>query len=255
MQENVKFAIDVVYEAGKRIRHMMQEDIKVEEKTSKSDLVTNVDKQTEAFIVSKIQERYEGQNFLTEESTVDMHGSDHLWIIDPIDGTTNFIYQKQHFSISVAYYHQGAPIFGIVYNVMADEMFVGISGVGSFLNGERLPQLNQDQLLSDSVIFGDVYRPDFFKLSPAELKKEFITHRFYGSGAIEIAEVGAGRAQAYVFPKIKTWDIAAALIILKEAGGTWYFGGEIDHLPIDKNPKVIIAASNQHVRDRLVSFL
>ncbi len=102
MQENVKFAIDVVYEAGKRIRHMMQEDIKVEEKTSKSDLVTNVDKQTEAFIVAKIQERYEGQNFLTEESTVDMHGSDHLWIIDPIDGTTNFIYQKQHFSISVA---------------------------------------------------------------------------------------------------------------------------------------------------------
>ncbi len=255
MQENVKFAIDVVYEAGKRIRHMMQEDIKVEEKTSKSDLVTNVDKQTEAFIVAKIQERYEGQNFLTEESTVDMHGSDHLWIIDPIDGTTNFIYQKQHFSISVAHYHQGEPIFGIVYNVMADEMFVGITGVGSFLNGERLPQLNQDQLLSNSVIFGDVYRPDFFKLSPAELKKEFITHRFYGSGAIEIAEVGAGRAQAYVFPKIKTWDIAAALIILKEAGGTWYFGNEIDHLTIDKNPKVIIAASNQYVRDRLVSFL
>ncbi|QIK70806.1 inositol monophosphatase family protein [Erysipelothrix sp. HDW6C] len=255
MQSKVEFTVALVYEAAIKIREMMHDDIKIEQKTSKSDLVTNVDKQTEVFLVEGINGMYEHQNFLTEEKTVETHGLEDLWIIDPIDGTTNFIYQKKHFSISVAHYNLGKPVFGVVYDVMADNMYVGIVGDGAYLNGQKLAPLDQQQDLDTSVLTGDVYRPDLFRLTPAEMKPKFITHRFLGSGAIEICEVAAGNFQAYVFSKIKAWDIAAAVVLLECVGGTFYLGGQIDTLAMTNDAHVVIAASNPKVRDSLVACL
>ncbi|MDE8193391.1 inositol monophosphatase family protein [Erysipelothrix rhusiopathiae] len=255
MNKKAEFTINLVREAGERIKDMMKEDINISLKSSRSDFVTNVDKQTEVFLVSGIKEAYSNQNFLTEEKTVETMGQDHLWIIDPIDGTTNFIYQKQNFSISVGYYHKGAPVFGIVYDVMADEMFVGIVGEGAYLNNIKLPMLDQSILLKDSIVSGDVYRPGLFSLTPEELKPLFITHRFLGSGALEVCHIAAVRWQSYVFPSLKVWDFAAAVIILQCVGGTYHFGDLEDGLYFDNEPRVFIAASNQNIKESLKALL
>lgn len=255
MNKKAEFTITLVREAGERIKAMMNEEIDVNLKSSRSDFVTNVDKQTEMFLVAGIQAAYENQNFLTEEKTVEQEGMEHLWIIDPIDGTTNFIYQKQNFSISVGYYHLGKPIFGVVYDVMANEMFVGIMGEGAYLNGVKLQVLNQETELKDSIISGDVYRPGLFKLTPHELKPLFITHRFLGSGALEVCHIAAGRWQSYVFPSLKIWDFAAAVIVLQCVGGTYHFGDLEDDLYFDNEPRVFIAASNPIIKESLKALV
>lgn len=251
----LEFTKQLVLDAGDLIRQLMQEDLNVEEKTSKSDLVTNVDKATERFLVEGIHAQYEDQSFLTEEKTVENEMGDHMWVIDPIDGTTNFIFQKENFSISVAYFYQTKPVFGIVYDVMNKRMYWAHVDLGAYVDDVKLKQLDQNTELSHALLTGDVYRPGLFKISPEALKPKFLTHRFLGSGAIETAQVGAGKFHAYVFPKIKIWDIAAALIILQCAGGTWYFGEEHDTFIFDDQPRLFIGASNDSIKNELLEYI
>lgn len=254
MEKTLQYAKDLVYQAGYKIKEMMKHDLNIQSK-GVADFVTDVDKSVESFIVEGIQKRYEDHAFLTEEKTVDMIESDHMWIVDPIDGTTNFIYQKENFSISLAYYFQEKPVFGIVYDVMNDVMYWGMIGLGAYRNEVPLKSLNQDVLLSDSVISGDVYRPNFFKLSPEDLKPLFIANRFLGSGALETAMVAGNRFNAYVFPKINLWDIAAAVILLQCVGGSWLFGDLRNQVSFDDESKVFIAASNDKILNALVELL
>ncbi len=253
--EKLEFAKQLVIDAGELIKTMMDQPIDVEKKTSKSDLVTNVDKATETFIVEGIQERFDHQTFLTEEKTVESKVGDHMWIIDPIDGTTNFIYQRENFSISVAYFYKEKPVFGIVYDVIKKDMYWAHIDLGAYLNDQRLEKLDQNQSLDSALLSGDVYRPGMFRLSPAELKPKFITHRFLGSGALETAQVGAGKFQSYVFPKIKIWDIAAGLIILNMSGGTWLFGDKHDTFYFDDCERMFIASSNNLIKNELITYL
>ena len=139
--------------------------ISIETKANSSDFVTNVDKSTEVFLVEGIKAAFADQDFLTEEDTTPRVDSDELWIIDPIDGTTNFIYQKKNFAISIAYYHREKPVFGIVYDVMADKMFLGITGKGSYLNGEKLKRLIKANF-KESILYGDLYSLSMFEKSP-----------------------------------------------------------------------------------------
>ena len=245
----------MVYEAGNLIRNMMAEHVEVSEKTSKSDLVTNVDKATEQFLVEKIQGLFPGQSFLTEEDTVEQILGDDLWIIDPIDGTTNFIFLKENFSISLAFYHKKKPVFGIVYDVMRDKMYVGEQGVGAFLNDVPLSNLDQTILLGDSVLSGDVYHPNLFKETSKNLKPLFVTHRFLGSAALETAMIAASNFNAYVFPNITVWDIAAAVIILEAVGGTFIFGDKINEVYFDNNKRLFMASTNSIILNELISLL
>lgn len=255
MEEKLVFTKDLVYRAGIKIKEMMNDNVEVSEKTSARDLVTNVDEAIEKMLVGEINTQYEGQSFLTEEKTVDLIETDDLWVIDPIDGTTNFIFQKENFSISVAYYYKQKPVFGIVYDVMKDAMYWGMIGLGGFCNDTKLRDLSQSVLLKESIISGDVYRPDFFKLAPKDLKPLFIANRFLGSGALETALVAAGRFNAYVFPKIKVWDIAAGAIILECVGGTWQFGDRVKDVYFDDVSRVFIASSNVLIMDALVALI
>ena len=100
MQERIDFTLDLVKQAGQNIKRLMQSDLEILTKSNDADFVTNVDKATEILLVEGIQRQYPDQDFLTEENTTPRFESDDLWIIDPIDGTTNFIYQKENFGIS-----------------------------------------------------------------------------------------------------------------------------------------------------------
>lgn len=255
MNDKLEYTKDLVLRASELIRTMMESEVEITEKSSASDLVTNVDKAIEIFLVEGITSQYSGQSFLTEEKTVDSIETDDMWIIDPIDGTSNFIFQRDHFSISVALYHKRQPVFGIVYEVMKYQMYWAEVGVGSFINDQKLMMLDQESVLSQVMLCGDVYRPDLFKLAPHELKPKFLTHRFLGSGALETSMVASGRFGAYVFPKIKVWDIAAAVIILACAGGTWQFGEYSNEVVFDDVSRLFIGARNEHIKSDLVSLL
>lgn len=253
--EKLEFTKQLVLDAGQMIKNMMLEGVDVEEKTSPADLVTNVDKACEVFLVEGISKQFKNQSFLTEEKTVESIVSDDMWIIDPIDGTTNFIYQKENFAVSVAYFHKEKPVFGIVYDVIKGEMFWGHVDHGAFMNGRQISPLDQSQTLGQSILTGDVFRADLFSISPEELKPKFLTHRYTGSGALETAYVSDGKFQAYVFPKITIWDVAAALVLLKCAGGTWIFGDVIDGFIFDDQKRLFIGASNDLILNELLGYI
>lgn len=222
MKERIEFTLDLVRQAAENVKKLMQEEVHIDTKSARDDFVTNVDKQTEMFLVEGIKAAFKNQDFITEEKVIATKGLDDVWIIDPIDGTTNFIYERRNFGISVAFYHKKQPVFGIVYDVMGDEMFLGIKGEGAFVNGRKLPMLNQELRLKDAIVYSDVdtllqFGPDF--------KKEIISHRYLGSAALEICGVAANRFQVYAARFMRVWDVAAASIILKEVGGSFEYGG------------------------------
>ena len=255
MKAKIDYTVDLVLEAGENIKRLMNDNISIETKANSSDFVTNVDKSTEVFLVEGIKAAFADQDFLTEEDTTPRVDSDELWIIDPIDGTTNFIYQKKNFAISIAYYHKKQPIFGIVYDVMADKVFLGITNEGAYLNGEKLPKVNQDRTLKESILYGDLYSLSMFEKSPEDLRKELVSHRYLGAASLEICAVAENQAQAYISRNLKVWDVAAGVIILNEVGGSYYFGGHDNALFFDDSDGVFLSSQNKNIENDIKSLM
>lgn len=227
MQNRKEFIEKIVLEAGQLIRKRINEDMSIDEKGgNRSDLVTSVDLEVERFLVNKITEAYPEDSFLTEENTVTLEKADNIWIIDPIDGTMNFIYNKRDFAISVAFYVKGKGQLGVVYDIMADELIVAEKNKGATLNKKELPQIKKESL-KQSIIDVSLKTirnlktkkiADLYDLPPAVL-----SHRNIGSAAIRISHIALNRDHAYISDRLSLWDIAAAIIILEELGGTHNF--------------------------------
>lgn len=247
MKNRIDFTQELVKKAGENIKRLMSESVKVETKSADNDFVTNVDKATEVILVEGIKEMYPNDDFLTEEKTVATQGKDDLWIIDPIDGTTNFIFQQKNFAISIAYYYQNKPVFGIVYDVMADELFLGINGEGAFLNGVKLEDLNQDVGLKDAIVYGDLYSLSMFDKDTQALRDEWVAHRYLGAASIEICWVAAGRMQSYISKNLKVWDVAAGVIILNEVKGQYTFGDIHNGIFFNDEDGEFFSTSNQRI--------
>lgn len=192
-REKLEFAKTLVYEAGDLIKSMMGSSLNVELKSSIADLVTNADTSCERLLVEGINARYAGQSFLTEEDTVATEVGDEMWIIDPIDGTLNFVHQQKNFSISVAYFENQKPVFGIILDVVKNTMYWGHVDDGAYCNDQALDYLGESTLLKEAMITGDIYHPDLFKGSPHELRQKILTYRYTGSGALESAFVASGQ--------------------------------------------------------------
>lgn len=254
MEKRLALTKTIVYRAGDLIKDLMKDELEIENKSSK-DWVTNIDKETEAFLVKNILEKYPESSFLTEEDTVTFKERDEMWIIDPIDGTSNLIHQKEYFAISIAYFEKQEPIFGIVYDVMKDEMFVGVTGQGAYVNDEKLSDLNDDITVENSILLGNLTREGLFKADIKEIIDTIPTYRYLGSGALDTCRIANKQASAYVFPKIKIWDIAAGLIVLKEVGGTWYLGGSIDTFIFNDESHHFMACANKKVLDKLLTWV
>jgi myo-inositol-1(or 4)-monophosphatase len=194
----------------------------IEEKSVNS-LVSYVDRQAEEMIVAGLQQLLPSAGFLTEEATVVQKTAAQRWIIDPLDGTTNFLFGLPCFSVSIALELEDELVIGLVYEPNRDECFVAWRRGGAWLNDQPIRVRTNDQLAKSLLATGFPYYdysrlPGYMKLF-AELSQQTTGLRRWGSAAIDLAYTAAGRYDAYFEYSISPWDIAAGIVLVQEAGG------------------------------------
>lgn len=213
-----------VKEAGTEIKRSFSNQLDIKFKTDPSDLVTNMDKEIEHFFISKIKSHFPDHKVLGEEGQGDEIStlSGVVWILDPIDGTMNFVHMQRNFAISLGIYHNGVGMIGIIYDVVQDEMYYAVKEQGAYLNGEKLEELKQVEV-GEAVLGMNaswVLNESEWNLNPLPgLIKDLRGTRSYGSAAIEMAYVAANRTDGYLTLRLSPWDFAAGKIIIEEVGG------------------------------------
>ncbi|MFM1652266.1 inositol monophosphatase family protein [Brevibacillus sp. B_LB10_24] len=224
--ERVKqLAIQCARAAGELSLERLQQPFQVEYKTSPSDLVTAVDREVERQVVQTILEHFPEHGILGEESTFKGRVEDYetLWVIDPIDGTTNFVHQQINFAVSIAVYQQGIGQVGVVYDPSRDELFYAVKDGGAFL-GDRQLRLERQVKLEEALLCTSVFwnkRAEQMGIDQIvkKLAGKVRGMRLLGSAALEMAYVAAGRLDGYVSLSLNPWDFGAGRIIVEEAGG------------------------------------
>jgi len=194
-------------------------------KKGPGDFVTKTDQKVEQIIIEELERARPGYNFLAEEGgTTKEKKSEFTWIVDPIDGTTNFMHGIPHFAISIGLEKSGEVIAGIIFDPIKNEMFYAEKGRGAYLNNTRI-RVSSRNIINDSIAltggpaFAEKNKNDFYKEYTA-MSDQFHQVRKLGSAALDLAYVAAGRAEIFWHKNLKYWDIAAGIIIVKEAGGT-----------------------------------
>lgn len=188
------------------------------------DFVSAADKRAESVLIAELSKARPGYDFLCEESGA-IAGTDHSnrWIIDPLDGTTNFLHGIPMFAISIALEREGQLVAGLVYNPISDEMFIAEKGQGAFLNDRRLRVSARRELAQAVVATGipHIGRPghDRFAKELGIVMNEVAGVRRMGAASLDLAYVAAGRFDAYWEAGLAPWDMAAGIVIVREAGG------------------------------------
>ncbi|MGM0844445.1 MAG: inositol monophosphatase family protein [Bacillota bacterium] len=236
-QEVDSYVKNWINEAGERIRDSFQTRLSIQTKSNRNDLVTNVDQETEQFFIEKIRSTYPEHRILGEEGfgdeLKDLKGT--VWIIDPIDGTMNFVHQQRNFAISIGIYHEGEGLLGYIYDVVHDELYHARKGQGAFMNDIKLPALKEVDVRDSIIGVNALWVTENKKIDRevlAPLVRDVRGTRSYGSAAMEMAYVASGRIDGYMTMRLAPWDIAAGKVIIEEVGGvvTSLFGGELNML-------------------------
>ncbi|WP_137388196.1 inositol monophosphatase family protein [Rhodoligotrophos defluvii] len=227
--------LNVMVQAARKAARRLQRDFGEVENLQVSlkgpaDFVSNADRQAEDTLREELARARPGYGFLLEERG-EIKGTDpnHRWIIDPLDGTTNFLHGIPHFAISVGLQRDDTIVAGLIYNPISDEMFTAERGRGAFLNDRRLRVAARRELAQAVVACGIPHngRGDhgLFREELARVQAKAAGIRRLGAAALDLAYVAAGRYDGYWERGLKAWDIAAGLLIVREAGGTV---GDID---------------------------
>ena len=212
-----------------------------------NDLVSYVDKKAEEQLVEGLSGIFPQATFITEEGTIENKVSEYCWIIDPLDGTTNFLHGVPHFAISVALVYEGEPIVGIIQDVMRSECYFAVTQQGAFLNDTSI-QVSQSQTILQSVLGMGFPYSQYTSMDKVAKSLEYFLYnarglRRMGAAALDLAYVAAGRLDGFYEVNLKAWDVAAGICLVKEAGGivqdfrgadSYLFGKEI----IATNPNI-----------------
>ena len=239
-------------EAAELILHAR--GILAEIKTGHRDVVTEFDRKVQELLIKRMSEAVPGASFFCEEnSRRDSLEAEHVFIIDPIDGTMNFVRGFHHSAVSVAYMSRGQLTAASVYNPYVDECFTAVKGRGARLNGREI-KVSALPLSESLVCCGtSPYDPELADSTFELIKKAFIAGldiRREGSAALDMCSAAAGRAGVYFEPKVSLWDIAAGMLIVSEAGGRCC---RLDGspIPLDGSKSSVVAGGEQAVRDFL----
>lgn len=232
-------AIAAARGAGRLILNKDIQNINIESK-GLNDIVTEMDSATERFIINHLKIRFPNDNFFGEEMGESINGNGGRWIIDPIDGTDNYVHNIPNFTISIGYENMdGVLSLGVVYNPSQDEMFSAAKGYGSFLNGNPIHVSRVDNSKLALSITSPPFRihnklPLYLKIMESILVQT-TDIRDLGSAALSLCYVACGRVDAYYEFGLKYYDFAAGLVILEEAGGSHSSFLESENLLIDGN--------------------
>lgn len=239
-----EIAVAAAQEGGRVLCDCWGKVQNVREKEFRGDLVTEVDKESERRIVNLLKQKLPSHGLLAEESGSQITKSPFLWIIDPLDGTTNYTHQYPMVAVSIALLFNGNPIIGVVFNPILNELFQAGEGQGAFLNGKKISVSKIDQLEQSLLATGFAYdrrqNPDNNYAEFSQLTDLSQGVRRGGSAALDLAYVAAGRFDGYWERGIKSWDIAAGVVLVNEAGGkvTAY-----DESPFDLYAEQILATN------------
>jgi myo-inositol-1(or 4)-monophosphatase len=216
---------NIAKEAGAYLRKSQTNfDRNLVELKSLNALVSNVDRSAEKLIVSALKLLIPEAGFLTEEGTTPQDTTkEYLWVIDPLDGTTNFVHGLPIFSVSIALLHHGEPVLGVVYEVGMDESFTAYKDGGAFLNGSPISVTSTKELKNTLLATGFPYY-EFSKLQGFQnTLAHFYQHtrgvRRIGTAAVDLAYTACGRFDGYFEYGLSPWDVAAGIVLVREAGG------------------------------------
>ncbi len=253
-QGYLEVAQSLAREAGDYLRRHLDDRHLIRFK-GEIDIVTEADQAAEEMIIGAIRSRCPGHDILAEESPATSHGSPFRWIIDPLDGTTNYSHGYPVFCVSIALEYKGVCVLGIVYNPMLAEMFTAVKGQGAFLNGKEIAVSRTAKMSRCLLATGFPYdirhssdnNLNYFEVMAMNAQ----AIRRAGSAALDLAYVAAGRFDGFWELKLKPWDMAAGCLLVREAGGrvSDIHGAEFT---LDA-PHV--AASNGLIHDRMLTIL
>ncbi|HEX16248.1 MAG TPA: inositol monophosphatase [Deltaproteobacteria bacterium] len=254
MRDLLRVAMEAAREAGRLQLQGLGRERKVEFK-GELNLVTEVDRACEERIISLIRTRFPDHDVLTEETPLSPKGSPFRWIVDPLDGTTNYAHGYPIFCVSIALQVEGQLTFGVVYDPTRDEMFWAQRGEGAYLNGRRIGVSKTNKLIRSLLSTGFPYD---LRESPVNNLDHFCNMimraqavRRDGAAALNLCYVAAGRFDGFWELKLKPWDVAAGAIIVEEAGG--------EVTDFDGNPPDIfgqeIVASNGLIHQEMLEVL
>jgi myo-inositol-1(or 4)-monophosphatase len=198
-------------------------NLRIEKKAGVNNYVTELDKKSEQIIIDTIKKAYPNHNILSEETGLEENNSDCTWIIDPIDGTTNFIHSHPEYSISIAFKQGDKVTHGIIFDPNRNDLYRAELGKGAYLNDKRLrvSKINylEDALIGTGFPTYDMSILDKYLAIFKELLINTSGQRRSGSAALDLAYVAAGYLDGFWEFNLKQWDIAAGYILIKEAGG------------------------------------
>jgi myo-inositol-1(or 4)-monophosphatase len=249
-----KVLLAAARQAGKILQAMSIRTVAIDYK-GEIDLVTEADRKSEATIIAAIRRHFPGDDILTEESQTDRTASPRRWIIDPLDGTTNYAHRFPFWCVSIAFEVGGRMTLGAVNNPNLRELFFARRGKGAFLNGTRIRVSAQSRLEQSLLATGFPYDVHTSPQNNLEHFGRFIRRaqavRRPGSAAMDLAYVACGRFDGFWEIKLKPWDMAAAALLVEEAGGavSRFDGGPFDPYV----PECL--ASNGQVHDAMIAVL
>lgn len=212
-----------------------------------NDFVTEVDKAAEAAIIGTLLGAYPDHSILAEESGATDNRSDYQWIIDPLDGTSNFIHGFQYYCVSIALLHKGVVTQAVVYDPTRNDLFTASRGAGAYLNDKRIRVGRRDRL-ADGLIgtgfpFRDLSGLDSYMRLFSEMTQKCAGLRRPGAAALDLANVAAGRMDGFFEQGLHPWDMAAGSLLISEAGGlVGNYRGDSNFLDLGEivagNPKI-----------------
>lgn len=252
--------MNVMVKAARRAGRSLKRDLGEIENLQVSmkgpaNFVSLADKRAEEMLYTDLNKARPGYGFLGEEGG-NREGTDksHTWIVDPLDGTTNFLHGIPQFAVSIGLAREGQVIAGLIYNPANDELYMAEKGSGAFLNDTRLRVAGRRQLNECVIACGlpHIGRGDFelSRNEMAALQPKVAGLRRFGAASLDLAFVAAGRLDGYWERNLQPWDVAAGLILIKEAGGTV---GDINGGDVLTTGNVV--AGNEFVHDALTRIL
>lgn len=245
-------AVGMAREAGKILLEYFRTDsLEIQTKLNSSDVVTAADKASEKFITDKIKKLFPTHGIISEESDSYRPDSEWRWVIDPLDGTTNFSQGLPMFSVSVAVERDGETVAGVVFAPYLNELFTAVKGGGAFFNGERI-KCSEKTCIEEAVVatgipYDKKENPDNNIEEVSRIAPQVRGIRRMGSAALDLCYVAAAFFDAYWELDLKHWDVAAGTLIVKEAGGKVF--------PIRQHRNFSIMASGPSLSDAMLRLL